>query len=166
VVNVDGGSFQREQVLVTDVFEPVPEPEVLPPAQEEPRLPGAWLLPAAVPVLLLVALAIWWLRQRREPEWEEDWEDDEEEAGIEFEEDFDDDFEDEFDDEPGRGMAFDADDELDEDDYLDEDSYELEDDFDEDVDEEYYGAEGGDPEAGDDDDLPTGIRSTDPDRRD
>ena len=34
VVKVDGGSFQREQILVTDVFEPAPRPEVLPTAAD------------------------------------------------------------------------------------------------------------------------------------
>jgi hypothetical protein len=174
VVNIDGGGFQREQALVTDVFEPQPEPEVLPPAQEEPLLPAAWLLPTAVPVLLLVALAIWWFQRRdsrRDGEREDEWEDDDFNDGL------DDDFDD--DDEVGRGMSYDNDDELDED--FDDEFYREDDDPDDDFEEDRYDdyddrldQEEDDVEPEDfedeyeegDDDLPTGIRNIDPERRD
>lgn len=78
VVNVDGGSFQREQVLVTDVFEPRPKLEIVPPTEPEPEGLRALLLPAIVPGLLLLALAIWWLRQRRSTQWDEDREENDE----------------------------------------------------------------------------------------
>jgi hypothetical protein len=111
VVNVDGGSFQREQVLVTDVFAPRPKVEII--SADVPERQGlrALLLPAAVPVLLLAALAVWWLWQRRRAQWDEDeydsdYEDDEdyyeEDDGDYYEEDEDNyeaDYEDDIDDE-------------------------------------------------------------------
>jgi hypothetical protein len=162
-VTVDGGSFQREHVLVVDVFEPPPPQQVLPPAVTAPSGPRAWLIPAAVPALLLLALGLWWLRQRLESyagrRWKveddfddaepyltyEDLESDEEDYDVEYD-NYDDEYEEdgEF---PGDAYAYEDDDE-------DEDDYDYE-----------QGDEADDGKV-DDDDLLKGITSADPGRRD
>lgn len=81
VVHVDGRSFQREVSFVTDVIEPAPniDPQDLMPAEQATEGMQGWVLPAAVPVLLLLALGIWWIRRGREQDWEDYEEDDSEE---------------------------------------------------------------------------------------
>lgn len=65
-VQADGGSYQREVNLITDVY--APPPELLPPAAlvTEGVVPSGWLLPALVSLSLLVLVLVFlWPGRRR-----------------------------------------------------------------------------------------------------
>ncbi len=92
LVSLDGGSFQRQVSLVTDVYAPelaVTVPEL---PEPEPQSDRGWLLPAGITALLLVAVLGWWIRGRSDEEEgdEEDW-DEEDGAYDDMLEDDDDD---------------------------------------------------------------------------
>ncbi|MCX2981443.1 VWA domain-containing protein [Halieaceae bacterium IMCC14734] len=65
-VQADGGSYQREVNLITDVYAPPPELEAPPESVDTGWVPAGWLPPAIVSLLLLVLVAVFmWPRRRR-----------------------------------------------------------------------------------------------------
>jgi len=74
VVELDGRSFQREVSLLTDVIAPTPDVDPLQaiPASQPGSGAPAWLAPAGVSLLLLLALGLWFWRRQQQANWAAD----------------------------------------------------------------------------------------------
>jgi hypothetical protein len=72
-VHVDGRSFQREVSFLTDVIASAPliDPRELVPADLPTSGAPGWLLPAAVSLILLFSLGVWWIRRGRDSDWDD-----------------------------------------------------------------------------------------------